>query len=547
MRRKLSLFLYFTLIIFLTVVLVFQGADLIISARKDYVDSVEHRAEEVIKAYDNELNFYLDMNLNISTNPLIVEVLQFEEGHSISEAYNDITFISKYFSSFKEIENYMPDQLCVYSVNRFPLDNAYIKNVSELKKKDVWEKLNDAKDNRYVWEYTLTDSGKGYLSLYSQILKSNTVLGWLETKIPYAKIVYNFESFELNKGESLALNSFEGETIYKTADSFSGKKIEKIAINGDGFEVYAKVGNGLHGIYGILLWLIAIYIIFIIAIKIISQKVVTSMTKEFDDFIRFIRSDDNLLYNSQLIEVDGDDEIGQIKNKFKDLLIRNNSLHEKVEKANSEKKHAELNFLQYSINPHLLYNTLSCIKWCIMEKSEEDIGNIIDDLSAYYCLVLSGGENFITLSEEVALVERYVKLMSAVYGTDVSLEYEIHDNLKDTYIIKMLLQPIVENSILHGLNGIENAKVSISIGSAEENVIELTVKDNGYGMDEDTVGDLLKDKGERRHHGYGISNVIKRINCYYGDIGSLKVYSEINCGTTVAIRIKKVSDLSELE
>ena len=440
----------------------------------------------------------------------------------------------------------MPDQMCIYANSYFPIENAYIYNISELKRKKAWDQIKDAKNYAFVWEYGGTTPDDMYLSLYGQILKSTESLGWLEIKIPYEKIIHSFKNVPLDEFNTVVLTAFDGRHIYSSSDNASDQKIELTAINGDKITFYTDMHKAMLDTYNIITWLIIIYTIFLIGVKFISKKIITKTTKELDDFIHMIRSDDNLLYNSELIDVDGDNEIVQIKKKFKELIARNNKLHETVEKAKSEKQHAELNFLQYSINPHLLYNSLSCIKWCTMEKSEDEICDIIDNLTSYYRIVLSEGENFITIEEELKLIERYVNIMEIIYGTSISLEFDVQPDLKNTYTIKMLLQPIVENSILHGLNGVENAKISISVQGSGDDVI-ITVKDNGYGMSEETINNLLKGENGRRQKGYGVHSVIKRISCYYGAPGRVDVVSEINSGTEITIHIKKISDLSEIK
>ncbi|MBQ7096763.1 MAG: histidine kinase [Clostridia bacterium] len=546
MQKKLSSVLYITLIVVLTSAFIIQGAGIFINAYDEHLTSAQYQAEAICKEFDNELNYYLDISLNIITNPLIIELLQFDEDYSMQDAFDDITFVGKYFSSFKEIENYMPDQMCIYANNYFPIENAYIYNISDLQKKKAWGQIKNAKNYAFVWEYGGTTPDDMYLSLYGQIFKSTESLGWLEIKIPYEKIIYSFENVPLNEFNTVVLNSFGGTHIYSSSDEVSGRKIELTAINGDKILFYIDMHKAMLDTYNIMVWLIIIYIIFLIGVKFVSKKIITKTTKELGDFIQMIRSDDNLLYNSELIDVNGDDEIVQIKKKFKELIARNNQLHETVEKANSEKQHAELNFLQYSINPHLLYNSLSCIKWCIMEKSEDEISDIIDNLTSYYRIALSSGENFITIEEELKLIERYVNIMEIIYGTSISLEFDVQPDLKNTYTIKMLLQPIVENSILHGLNGVDNAKISISVQGSGDDVV-ITVRDNGYGMNEETINNLLKGENGRKQKGYGVHSVIKRISCYYGAPGRVDVVSEINSGTEITIHIKKISDLSEIK
>ena len=167
-------------------------------------------------------------------------------------------------------------------------------------------------------------------------------------------------------------------------------------------------------------------------------------------------------------------------------------------------------------------------------------------MSEYYRGILSGGNYIITIKEELELIDKYIKINELSYRNKYTVVKNIDEDVLELYTIKLILQPIVENSILHGLVDNDNAVISITASKENDDII-LTVEDNGYGMSEDDIKTALNtEKAQRRKGGYGISNTIKRIKAYYGNEYGIKIKSEIGKGTKVIVRIKNI-DREELK
>lgn len=527
--------LYIALVIFITLTFVAVSAVVLVSTHTKLVMNAEYQADALCGELDKELNSYLDICQNISTNTLITDILCGRKDYNTQTAVNDNVFLKKYFSSFAEIENYIPNQFLIYTFNEGLSENAYIRKISELERLPVWPTLENVNNYDFVWEYSYSGNAP-YLSLFKKIYVPGVQIGYFEVKIPVEKLTRGFDGRIADDYTTIELINKNGDPVYKKGVGTQGRQFKKTAINGDVVVLTLDTVGAMKGnLYMILLFFI-LYVLLIIGTKVISDIIVSKITGELNGFIHTIRKDNGMLLNSQLIDVSGDDEIREIKERFKELIENNNRLHENIEKANRERQQAELNFLQYSINPHLLYNSLSCVKWCVLEKSEDEVGDLIDSMTEYYRMALSGGENFIPVKEEIYLTKRYVSIMEIIYDTKIELEFNIDESLLEQKMIKMLLQPIVENSVLHGLVGIDNAKITITVSKTDGGIV-FSVKDNGYGMNDEQIKNMMKDNVSEKKKNYGLKNVIKRIKCYYGENCRLEIQSTPGMGTEVQIII----------
>jgi sensor histidine kinase YesM len=200
-----------------------------------------------------------------------------------------------------------------------------------------------------------------------------------------------------------------------------------------------------------------------------------------------------------------------------------------------------LELLQEQINPHLLYNTLSLISMISKEEGLQEVLNVTNSLIAFYKSILSRGKIITSIREEMAMVMNYVEIMRTVYKLDIECILEIEDYIYDCYTIKLLLQPLVENAILHGLRQKGGGLIVIS-GVKTKNDLEFIVTDNGAGMPEEIkhfLNSVLDMK--QLDKSYGLANVIRRINLFWGREYGVRVESIPETGTTVILRIPSLS------
>ena len=283
--------------------------------------------------------------------------------------------------------------------------------------------------------------------------------------------------------------------------------------------------------------LVPVEIFLIVFCVLLSAIFTTTITRRISRLTENIKtvSDSHL---PALMEESGSDEIGTLISSYNYLIQKIQSLLKQQYKLGKDVEKARIKTLQAQINPHFLYNTLDLINWKAIEKQAPDICDMIQDLSTFYKLNLSGGADFVTIDNEIKLIEAYINLQNRRYENRFALTIDISDEIRQCYILKMLLQPIVENAIIHGI--LENTRNTglISI-SAEITAgdLSLSITDDGIGISDTDLINLNRPKVTSTEHGYGIQNIRDRIRLNYGEKYSLRFQSVLYHGTTVEVTI----------
>jgi two-component system sensor histidine kinase YesM len=232
------------------------------------------------------------------------------------------------------------------------------------------------------------------------------------------------------------------------------------------------------------------------------------------------------------------DEIGELITTFNRMITRIDDLAADKYQLGLEVKNMELRALQAQINPHFLYNTLDMANWLAMKYNAEDIRVLITSLSDFYKLSLSNGEDFISVRDELAHVAAYVRIQNMRFRDRIHLQLEVPEELMALRTLKLLLQPLVENAILHGIMEKESQTGAILIqGSREGDMLELVVRDDGIGMPEATLRGIVDGTLKKKSGGYGIRNIHHRLELIFGYPYGLNVESVPGIGTTATIRI----------
>ncbi|MDT8715526.1 sensor histidine kinase [Clostridium sp. 19966] len=240
-------------------------------------------------------------------------------------------------------------------------------------------------------------------------------------------------------------------------------------------------------------------------------------------------------------KVEREDEIGYLFRSFNNMAKRIDYLLNSIYKEKITRKDAEIKALQAQINPHFLFNTLENINWMAQLNGVPEISNTVTALSKLMEANMGKGDKLVNLSEEFAYVENYFEIMKYRLEDRLTIEKNIQQETLEIKIPKLLVEPIVENSLIHGIENVRRqGKVVLnSFLDSEEVVIEVI--DNGIGMKEKELEKLLEDiEGEESStviERIGLSNVNKRIKLFYGEKYGLKVQSEYDKYTKVTIRI----------
>lgn len=233
----------------------------------------------------------------------------------------------------------------------------------------------------------------------------------------------------------------------------------------------------------------------------------------------------------------GKDEIGQIGVAYNQMADNIQNLMEQVYSLEIANKEAEIEFLKMQINPHFLYNSLDTISWLgYMDGNEK-----VSDLAVLLAKLLRASiqrDNIITVREELETVQNYLQIQSYRFGDKITVEYQIDEQVKDYYMPSFLLQPLIENSVIHGLeNQIRNGTLWISVSECGD-WLYFKIKDNGKGMTTEQVNQLMKQCIETKTGtSIGLKNVYRRLQLLYKDSSQFTIISEVDHGTSISFMI----------
>ncbi|WP_138755947.1 cache domain-containing sensor histidine kinase [Paenibacillus sinopodophylli] len=230
-----------------------------------------------------------------------------------------------------------------------------------------------------------------------------------------------------------------------------------------------------------------------------------------------------------------EDEISQVGHKFNRMLGQISELIEEVKMSEQAKRKSEIKALQAQIDPHFLYNALNTIYWKSEMEEQQDVSGMIVSLSLLFRLGLNNGKEITTLRQELEHVEQYLKLQAMCYPDLFTYVMPIVDEkLMNIPVLKIILQPLVENSILHGLQELPHPGVIRIEVTAADGMLMLTVTDNGSGMETARVEKMISGADTERTS-YALSNVAARLSLYYGYKASMKLESEPGVKTSVQL------------
>ncbi|MNO12267.1 Sensor histidine kinase YpdA [compost metagenome] len=238
------------------------------------------------------------------------------------------------------------------------------------------------------------------------------------------------------------------------------------------------------------------------------------------------------------VYVKGAYEVEQLSKRFNLMLRRIRELMDQNIQEQEAKRKSELNVLQSQINPHFLYNTLNSVTRMAETGRNEEVVTTITSLSRFFRISLSKGDNIISVADELEHIRHYLIIQTIRFKNKFRYEIKADDDVLQCLTLKLILQPLVENAIHHGIEkSAEPGFIEIAVSIVEDHV-EFKISDNGIGMDEKTVQGILKGTARSdRGSGVGVINVQERISLYYGSSYGLHYESEPEEGTIVTIKI----------
>lgn len=232
-----------------------------------------------------------------------------------------------------------------------------------------------------------------------------------------------------------------------------------------------------------------------------------------------------------------EDEIGILSEEFNKMSEQIRQLVDQVYREQRAKRKSELAALQAQINPHFLYNTLNSVSSLIKMNCPDEAFIMIQAIGTFYRTSLSDGKTLIPLEQEITNIENYIKIQKVRYGNKIEYEIDIENEILQEWIVKLTLQPLIENSIYHGIKEMRGKGIIRIKGWKEKNKVFIQVSDNGLGIPEEKLEELFSKDYREKGSAFGLFNIQQRLQIYFGKEYGLTVESKLSQGTKATVCI----------
>ena len=516
--------------------------------KKRIIQHEEIIVEESLRAENErigqEMNSVLIAFNQILCDNNLEEALS-REYHTVSEMY--VAYRDDIDPLFLTIQTTNPiiTNICIYTDHSIFPHGSILRSLEEAQDMPWYEAARSSLDTIY----TVSKNGKElYLAYKMHRYSSETSIICMSIDLNRlfnapSSIIHGISyEYEVVDGNDTVL--FSRPTVHLTDNNSTGAGVEdaqnniirerEISLLGYTMVIrvpYSEIWNIIRPI------LISEYIVFMLCVGavvllsfLLSNKVVTPL-KQLTESMTLV---ENGRYDITL-EYSGNDELGMLVKSFNKMTSELDRLINRVLRQDIEEKKYRLKIFQLQINPHFLYNSLSLINSRAIQRGQKDIAQISQLLSTFYRTMLNQGDFVITIQKEVENVKAYIQIQQMMHDGSFDVVYDIDEELFPCKIPNMILQPLAENAIIHGLDQKTTiGKGILSIcGYRDNDEIILKVMDNGCGMSEELRQSVLAFQSK----GYGINNVNQRIQLFYGEPYGMEFKSTIQQGTSAIIRI----------
>lgn len=367
------------------------------------------------------------------------------------------------------------------------------------------------------------------LGKYGQIVILNNV---------NSLIFYSGDSVNDEMLQSIRNQTLGTSTIYLDGNQFT-LSINPITNTRWKIAIFINTNDSRIAINNFTITLGIISAIALVAIAIIVTFVVRGMInplRKLERAMSDIEQSDFLQFNE--VKVSGQKEVASLTNTFNLMMKRIRELMDKVVSEQISQRKSELKALQYQINPHFLYNTLDSIVWLIDDGQNSEASRMVVALAKLFRISISRGRNIITVKDELEHARSYLLIQSIRYSNGFKYEFDVQDEVLECTTVKLILQPLIENAIYHGIkNRIEEGIIKVKAYIENERIV-FKVIDNGYGMKEEKISQIYETfKNPEINDGVGVKNVYLRLKLYYGEDADLTIESELDEGTTITLYI----------
>ena len=283
-----------------------------------------------------------------------------------------------------------------------------------------------------------------------------------------------------------------------------------------------------------ILFIMCLNVMFVFLCSLLLTRLIFTPLSKVENYMNMVEQGDF----EEMPVGESDDEIEQLKKVFNRMTVSIQNLIQKVKEEEQIIAKEELDIIQAQINPHFLYNTLDAVSALALMGDHKRCFKMTQALGNFYRNSLNSGMDFVTVGEEIQCIKSYITILNIRYEDKIKVEYDVEEGLKEQYILKLLLQPLIENAVHHGIKGTGECGTIVVKAYRDEDEMIFIVTDDGVGMTEDRIRDVLEGKTKDGKSGFGVYSLMQRISLYYHIDDPLTIHSEINNGTEVTVRVK---------
>ena len=547
-RHKLTILLVVTALVPMTVLALYAHSRQSTMVRSSDLEDMQSIIDQTKESIDSQTAVYSSLLNYLTYSPDIEEIIKEKniDNYTAYEKYNEIadpllSVPKSYHDAINRIQLFAQSIQVEHEYTLVPLakmkeewwsselqDDVRIQWLVNFERKEVAAV-------RMIYDDQALDAAICIVLDYNKIFQPLTNIlteenGGMVTDED-GRILYNkseLEDIELKKSDDrdAALEKINQECAYTVAESKE---------NNWNFYLY-KSQRAISGSVRRLLLeeipLMAVCCLITLALGLSFSRIFTRKIEELT------RNMDQVNHGSREVTVssDSEDEVGILINSFRRMMDEINRLIDEVYVNKIALKEYELKALQAQINPHFLYNTLSMMNWMAIRSGQMDISKVTLALSTFYRTALSKGEDMVTVETCIQNMEAYLEIQLTMHDHNFTVEWDIDPDIKNEKMPKLLLQPVVENAIEHGIDEKEEGDKKIFLSfRGQGNDVEIIVRDNGTGMEQEKAETLVTYQAK----GYGLKNVNDRIRLLYGEAYGIRIFSEPGEGTTVIMRFPK--------
>lgn len=513
--------------------------------------NIQNYLMQAVSNMDNQIRIYNNLSDYICFNQPIINVIS-HDYESYYDMYDQFTnIIDPMLTSMRYFHSDVK-QVTIYTEDDIVKHNSTIAPLSEIEN-EKWY-FNNVKNNTDLNWIIYGSKEKSFLVRQMPISETYKKTGVLYVEVDYNKLFQSFKLLE-DSNYGVLIEDESGIEIFNYSNFDEENSTLKL-----NFHDYKKLKENDHNYMIVKMqsenkqWNIIFYkpqkliykstnpmiigtIIAVFICLVLSIAAASVLSKVMVSKLEKLRENMENVENGKLeinVRSTSKDEVGALIRGFSKMITQIKTLIEDVYESRIIQKDYEMKALQSQINPHFLYNTLSLINWMALEAGQKEISKIILSLSTFYRTALNKGKNILLVRDEIKNVRSYLDIQLMMHDYEFDADINIDDDILDYKILNLILQPLIENAINHGIDLKTDGSGIITItGKKDNNDIILTVADNGVGMDKEVAESILTNNSK----GYGVKNVNERIKLYYGVTYDIDINSIVGQGTTIVVRI----------